>query len=119
MTAELRLPLPDDHGHDMRATLAALAPGRLAEMQATKDGAFAKVVEWESHSPVRGWELIWGREIEIARRPVLSARYAWARNNLEHEDPAVAREALGELSAVLDEAVRAALERGGDEPTRT
>ncbi|MBK3581537.1 hypothetical protein JHN63_48805 [Streptomyces sp. MBT65] len=103
----------------MRATLAALAPGRLAEMQATKDGAFAKVVEWESHSPVRGWELIWGREIEIARRPVLSARYAWARNNLEHEDPAVAREALGELSAVLDEAVRAALERGGDEPTRT
>ncbi|MEV6509723.1 hypothetical protein AB0M61_26840 [Streptomyces sp. NPDC051642] len=35
-----------------------------------------------------------------------SLRVGWT-SNLEHEDPAVAREALGELSAVLDEAMKA------------
>ncbi|MFG2784447.1 hypothetical protein ACGFY7_42305 [Streptomyces prunicolor] len=40
---------------------------------------------------MRSWDLIWAREIEIARRPDLSARRAWARSNLEHEDPDVAK----------------------------
>jgi hypothetical protein len=107
-----------DHGHELiprpeltpdalRAALAVVAPGRLDEMQAMKDDAFAKAVEWESLSPVQSWVLIWAREIEIARRPDLSSRYARAESNLEHEDPAVAQEALGELSAVLDEAMKA------------
>ncbi|MEV8545181.1 hypothetical protein [Streptomyces sp. NPDC051572] len=107
-----------DHGHELiprpeltpdalRAALAVVAPGRLDEMQAMKDDAFAKAVEWQSLSPVQSWVLIWAREIEIARRPDLSSRYVRAESNLEHEDPAVAREALGELSAVLDEAMKA------------
>lgn len=52
-----------DHGHELiprpehtpdalRAALAAVEPGRLEEMQAQKDEAFAKAVEWQSLSPV-------------------------------------------------------------------
>jgi len=107
-----------DHGHELiprpeqtpdalRAALAVVAPSRLDEMQAEKDEAFAKAVDWQSLSPVQSWVLIWAREIEIARRPDLSARYTSAKGNLEHEDPAIAREALRELSAVLDESMRA------------
>ncbi|KAB1145942.1 hypothetical protein F7R91_16575 [Streptomyces luteolifulvus] len=107
-----------DHGHELvprpeqtpdalRAALAVVDPGRLEEMQATKDDAFAKAVEWQSLSPVRSWVLAWARDIEIARRPDLSARYGHAKTNLEHEDPAVAQEALRELGAVLDEAMKA------------
>ncbi|WP_437107031.1 hypothetical protein [Streptomyces sp. enrichment culture] len=47
------------------------------------------------------------RGVGIARRPDLAARHARAKSNLEHEDAATAREAPRELSAVLDEAVKA------------
>jgi hypothetical protein len=107
-----------DHGHELvprpehtpdalRAALAVVDPGRLEEMQRTKDDAFAKAVEWQSLSPVRSWVLAWARDIEIARCPDLSARHARAKRDLEHEDPVVAQEALRELGAVLDEAMRA------------
>ncbi|MGW1592280.1 hypothetical protein [Streptomyces sp. NPDC002343] len=109
-----------DHGHELiprpaltpdalRAALAVVAPGRLEEMQATKDDAFAKAVEWQSLSPVQSWVLMWARDIEIARRPDLSSRYAHAQSNLEDEDPVAAQDALRELSATLDEAVKASL----------
>ncbi len=107
-----------DHGHELiprpeqtpdalRAALAVVDPGRLEEMQRTKDEAFAKAVEWQSLSPVQSWVLAWARDIEIARRPELSARHARATSDLEHEDPVVAHEALRELSDVLDEAMKA------------
>ncbi len=110
-----------DHGHELiprpeptpdalRAALAVVAPGRLDEMQAMKDEAFANAVEWQSLAPVQSWVLVWAREIEIARRPDLSTRYARAENSLEHEDPVIAREALREVSAVLDEALKAVRE---------
>jgi hypothetical protein len=51
--------------------------------------------------------LTWARDIEIARRPDLSTRYSRAKGNLEHDDPAIAQEALRELSAVVDEAMKA------------
>ncbi|MFF5143285.1 hypothetical protein ACFY6U_26730 [Streptomyces sp. NPDC013157] len=107
-----------DHGHELiprpeltpealRAALAVVAPGRLHEMQATKDEAFAKAVEWQSLSPVQSWVLIWAKEIEIARRRDLSARYAQAEQDLEHGDPVIAQEALREMSAITEEALRA------------
>ncbi|MDX3797176.1 hypothetical protein [Streptomyces sp. AK04-3B] len=110
-----------DHGHELiprpehtpdalRAALAILAPRRLEEMQSTKDEAFARAVEWQSLSPVRSWVLAWARDIEIARRPDLSVRHARAKSDLEHEDPVVAQDALRELSAVLDEAMKAVRE---------
>jgi hypothetical protein len=76
-------------------------------LQATKDEAFAKAVEWQSLSPVQSWVLAWARDIEIARRPDLSARYARAKSALEHEDPFIAQEALREVSALLDQAMKA------------
>lgn len=110
-----------DHGHDLiprpeqtpdalRAALAVVAPGRLGEMQATKDEAFAKAVEWQSLSPVQSWVMIWARDIEIARRPDLRTRHSHAKSALEDEDPVTAQEALRELSAVLEEAMRAVRE---------
>ncbi|NUP21634.1 MAG: hypothetical protein HOZ81_37330 [Streptomyces sp.] len=104
------IPRPEPTPDALRAALAIVAPGRLDEMKARKDEAFAKAVEWQSLSPVMGWVLVWARDIEIARRPDLSARYAWAQNHLEHEDPAIAQEALRELSTVLDEAMKAVRE---------
>ncbi|MFG3100246.1 hypothetical protein ACGFZL_06990 [Streptomyces sp. NPDC048182] len=111
-----------DHGHELiprpehtpdalRTALAAVDPGRLPEMQRSKDEAFAKAVEWQSLSPVRSWVLVWARDIEVARRPDLAARHDHAKGNLEHQDPALGREALEELSAVLDEATKAVLGR--------
>ncbi|MFI2910729.1 hypothetical protein ACG2OD_21165 [Streptomyces sp. PDY-4] len=44
---------------------------------------------------------------EYLSRPDLAARHARARSNLEHDDPATAREALRELSGVLSEASEA------------
>lgn len=67
-------------------------------------------MEWQSLSPVQSWLLTWARNIEIARRPGLAARYSQAKNHLEHEDPVTAREALRELSSVLDEAMKTARE---------
>ena len=102
------VPRPEQTPDALRAALAVVAPGRLPEMQRTKDEAFAKALEWQSLSPLRSWVLAWARDIEIVRRPDLVARHTRARNNLEHEDADVAREALRELSAVLDEAMKAA-----------
>ncbi|MDX2527660.1 hypothetical protein ACSCB1_41605 [Streptomyces europaeiscabiei] len=107
-----------DHGHELipppeqtpdalRAALAVVDPSRLEEMQRTKDEAFAKAVEWQSLSPVQSWVLAWARDIEIGRRPGLAARHAHTKINLAHEAPVVAQEALRELSAVLDEAMKA------------
>lgn len=104
------IPRPEQTPDALRAALAIVAPGRLDEMQAMKDDVFAKAVEWQSLSPVQSWVLIWAKEIEIARRQDLSTRYAWAQSNLEHEDPAIAWEALRELSAVVDEAMKAVRE---------
>ena len=102
------VPRPEQTPDALRAALTVVAPGRLSEMQQTKDEAFAKALEWQSLSPVRSWALAWARDIEIARRPDLLARHTRAKNNLEHEDADVAREALRELSAVLDDAMNAA-----------
>lgn len=101
------IPRPEQTPDALRAALAVVAPARLEEMQATKDEAFARAVEWESLSPVRSWVLLWSRDIEIARRRDLSTRLERARGTLEDEDPVVAREALRELTAVLDEAMKA------------
>ncbi|WP_329066676.1 hypothetical protein [Streptomyces sp. NBC_01429] len=48
----------------------------------------------------------WARDIGIARRPGLCARHYRASGDLENEDPAVAREALRELTT-LDKAMTA------------
>ncbi|MFJ5774859.1 hypothetical protein [Streptomyces sp. NPDC093094] len=101
------VPRPERTPDALRAALAVVAPGRLEEMQATKDEAFAKAVEWQSLSPVQSWVLLWARDIEIARRPERSSRLEQARSTLEDADPAVSRQALHELTAVLDEAMKA------------
>lgn len=101
------IPRPEQTPDALRAALAVVAPARLEEMQATKDEAFAQAVEWASLSPVQSWVLLWSRDIEIARRPELAARFERAQSTLEDEDPDVAREALRELTAVLDEAMKA------------
>jgi hypothetical protein len=101
------IPRPEQTPDALRAALAVVDPSRLEEMQATKDDAFAKAVEWQSLSPVQSWVLLWARDIEIARRPDLSARFARAQSNLEHEDPATAQKSLRELTAVLDDAMKA------------
>ncbi|NEB00265.1 hypothetical protein G3I78_14515 [Streptomyces sp. SID13726] len=101
------VPRPEQTPDALRTALAVVAPARLEEMQATKDDAFAKAVKWESLSPVQSWVLRWARDIEIARRPDLASRFERAQSTLEDEDPDVAREALRELTAVLDEAMTA------------
>ncbi|WP_328707412.1 hypothetical protein [Streptomyces sp. HF10] len=78
------IPRPEPTPEALRAALAVVAPGRLAEMQSGKDEAFAKAVQWQSLSPVQSWVLLRAREVEIARRPDLSTRCTHARASLEH-----------------------------------
>ncbi|MYR44541.1 hypothetical protein [Streptomyces sp. SID5910] len=69
------VPRPEQTPDALRAALAAVDPGRLPEMQRTKDEAFAKAVEWQSRTG-RGdegctglswsWEYAFGAE-EAAR----------------------------------------------------
>ncbi len=75
------IPRPEQTPDALRVALAVIAPGRLEEMQASKDEAFAKAVEWQSLSPVQSWVLIWARDIEITRRPDLSARFSQAQRS--------------------------------------
>jgi hypothetical protein len=49
------VPRPGHTPEALRAALAVVAPGRLAEMQATKDEAFARAIEWQSVSVVQSW----------------------------------------------------------------
>jgi hypothetical protein len=63
------VPGPEQTPDALRAALAVVDPGRLPEMQRTKDDAFAKAAEWQSLSPVRNWVLAWAGGIEIVRRP--------------------------------------------------
>ncbi|MFG3021955.1 hypothetical protein ACGFZQ_25955 [Streptomyces sp. NPDC048254] len=101
------IPRPEQTPEALRSALAVVAPGLLEKMQTTKDEGFAKAVEWQSLSPVQSWVLIWAKEIEIARRRDLSARYARAEQALEHDDPVIAQKAFRELSAIIEEALRA------------
>ncbi|MEU7486713.1 hypothetical protein [Streptomyces sp. NPDC042319] len=99
------VPRPANTPEALRQALAIVAPDRLDEMAASKDEAFAQAVEQQSVTPVKAWVLTWARDIEIARRPDLAARYHHATSHLEDEDPDTARKALEELTAVLDEAL--------------
>jgi hypothetical protein len=94
------VPRPGQTPDGLRAAVAVVDPGHLAEMQRTKDEAFAKAVEWQSLSPVR--RSCRSQGLEIARRPPYPCQ-----KRPGHEDPAVAEAALRELSAVLDEAMKA------------
>lgn len=51
--------------------------------------------------------LVWARDTYIAADPGLSARQRHALDRLDHEDPAVSRAAVDDLSAVLHEAIDA------------
>ncbi|MFD6620061.1 hypothetical protein ACFWFB_32990 [Streptomyces albidoflavus] len=111
-----RAPRPAHTPDALRAALAVVAPTRLPEMQRTKDEAFNHAVAFQSLIPLMCWVYDWARDIEIARRPDLSARYERAQQHLENEDPAAAQKALGEMSAVRREAVRAANVQGPAAP---
>ncbi|MEU6229469.1 hypothetical protein [Streptomyces sp. NPDC047042] len=77
-----------DHGHELiprpehapdalRAALAAVEPGRLEEMQAQKDEAFAKAVEWQSLSPVQSAGCTTGTECRPGRGHEGGPRVSW------------------------------------------
>ncbi|MFJ8083464.1 hypothetical protein ACIQ6Y_23015 [Streptomyces sp. NPDC096205] len=52
------IPRPAPTPDALRAALAVVAPHRLDEMQAMKDDAFTKALEWQSLSPLQSWVLI-------------------------------------------------------------
>lgn len=103
------IPRPEQTPEALRTALAAVAPERLPDMQRTKDEALAQALEQQSIMPLRAWVLGWARDIEIARRPLLAARYRAALDRLhaEHGDEVTAGRAADELSMIMDEAMAA------------
>jgi hypothetical protein len=104
------IPRPEKTPDALRIALARIAPHRLPEMERQKNKAFALAAEHNTLGPIHGWLSIWAREVEIERRPDLSARRrnaeAAVQNTNNKEDPAF-RPAMDELHAVETEAVQA------------
>jgi hypothetical protein len=78
-------------------------------MAEQRDKAVAGAPEENSLTPLRAWILTWARDIEIARRPELAARYKDALHRMHNarSDEATVKAAADDLSKVLDEAMAA------------
>lgn len=100
------IPRPERTPESLRLALARVAPHRLGEMETQKNEAFALAAEHNNLGPIHQWLTIWAGEVEIERRPDLTAR----RRNAEHaihtldRDAPAWRSAMKELLAVVNEA---------------
>lgn len=103
------IPRPERTPEALRQALAVVAPQRLEEMAEQRDKAVAGALEENSLTPLRAWILTWARDIEIARRPELAARYKDALYRMHNArfDEATVKAAADDLSGVLDEAMAA------------
>ncbi|MEV0278107.1 hypothetical protein AB0I22_17235 [Streptomyces sp. NPDC050610] len=98
------IPRPDKTFPALRAALAQVAPGRLAEMATERDTVFTMATQSNSFGPIAMFQLKWAAIIEIERRPDLVGRLRAAERaaqELDRDDPAW-RAAMDEVRAVMD-----------------
>ncbi|WP_079168487.1 hypothetical protein [Streptomyces colonosanans] len=110
-----------DHGHELiprpeqtpeavRVALARVAPHRLSDMERHKEQAIAAAIADGKIGHLQHWLTYWRAQVEIERRPDLSARYRAALTAVHgtnsKDDPAF-RSGMNDLAAVEAEARRA------------
>jgi hypothetical protein len=103
------IPRPERTPDALRVAVAKIAPHRLREMEKQKNEAFAMAAQLNSVKPIHGWLLMWAQQVEIERRPNLSARLRTAEalaQTLDREDPRW-RSAMDTIHAVLEESLAA------------
>ncbi|MET9885003.1 hypothetical protein ABZZ20_18095 [Streptomyces sp. NPDC006430] len=105
------VPRPERTPDAVRVALARVAPHRLDEMD--KNRALAAAISSNKAGHLQHWLTHWAAEVEIERRPDLSARRGRALAAIQgtagRNDPAF-RPAMDELRAVEEEAARAVSE---------
>jgi hypothetical protein len=105
LPAEL-IPRPERTPDALRIALARIAPHRLPEMEQQKNQAFSLAAGHDTLAPIRQWITVWAGEVEIERRPELTARRRAAEqttHQLDRDDPAW-EAAAQEILSVLNEA---------------
>lgn len=98
------IPRPGHTLPEIRAAVAAVAPGRLPEMFAKMQDAFTRAGERNSVIPIHMFYREWAVIVEIERHPEAAMRLHEAERALMSEDPAVREAAI----ATAGEIVRAA-----------
>ncbi|MEU8949370.1 hypothetical protein [Streptomyces sp. NPDC048489] len=97
----------------VRVALARIAPHRLDEMEKHKEEALAAAIRTGKIGHLQHWLTHWSAQVEIERRPDLSARRSRALATIHgtagKDNPAF-RSAMGELRAVEDAATQAVSE---------
>ena len=100
--AEL-LPRPERTPDAVRVALARIAPHRLDEMEKHKEEALAAAIRTSRIGHLQHWLTHWASQVEIERRPDLSARRSHAlatiHGTTSKDDPAF-RSAMDDLRAV-------------------
>ncbi|KUO21943.1 DUF6247 family protein [Streptomyces dysideae] len=104
------IPRPERTPEAIRTALARVAPHRLGDMERHKEQALATAIQDGKIGHLQAWLTHWHAQVEIERRPDLSARHhaalASVHGTTGKDDPAF-RHGMIELAAVEDEAVRA------------
>ncbi|POX48870.1 hypothetical protein [Streptomyces sp. Ru72] len=104
------IPRPERTPEAVRVALARVAPHRISDMERHKEQALTAAIADGKIGHLRHWLTYWQAQVEIERRPDLSARYRAAltavHGTSSNDDPAF-RSAMNELAAVEAEAQRA------------
>ncbi|MEU6865088.1 hypothetical protein ABZ924_17680 [Streptomyces sp. NPDC046876] len=104
------IPRPERTPDAVRVALARIAPHRLDEMERHKNRALAAAISSNEIGHLQHWLSHWVAEVEIERRPDLSARRSRALAAIQgtsSRDDVAFRPAMDELRAVEEEAARA------------
>ncbi|MEW2401704.1 hypothetical protein [Streptomyces sp. NPDC046862] len=104
------IPRPERTPEAVRVALARIAPHRLGELERHKEQALTAAIADGKIGHLQHWLTYWHAQVEIERRPDLSARYRTALAAVHatdgRDDPAF-RSGMNELTAVEAEAQQA------------
>ncbi|MFE9096444.1 hypothetical protein [Streptomyces sp. NPDC007264] len=104
------IPRPERTPEAVRVALARVAPHRLADMERHKEQAVAAAITDGKIGHLQHWLSHWHAQVEVERRPDLSARYRAALtavNRTDGKDDPAFRSGMNDLAAVEAEAQRA------------
>jgi hypothetical protein len=107
------IPRPERTPDAVRVALARIAPHRLDEMEKHKEEALAAAIRTSKIGHLQHWLTHWAAQVEIERRPDLSARrsrvLATIHGTTSKDNPGF-RTAMDELRAIEDVAKQAVSE---------
>jgi hypothetical protein len=104
--AEPVIPQPSPTLPALRQAVAAVAPGRLAEMFTSMQDAFVRAGEENSVTPIRMFYREWAVIVEIERHPEVARRLHAAERAMSSPDAQVREDAIREAGDIVRAAHR-------------